>query len=153
MTGTALYNRLGLTSQVPKNVRVASRERVVPSRIGNIETKFVRSYVEVREDLIPALEVLDVVKDMRKIPDAEPEKVLRFLVKTVKNLSDSERSSLIQVALSYPPRVRALLGAILEKVGKEATALQQSLSPLSTYVSDISDKILPEQERWRLRPI
>lgn len=152
VTGTALYNRLGLTTQVPRRIRVASTERVVPSRIGNLDTMFVRSYVEVSEEVVPRLELLDVVKDLRAIPDANPTDIMRFLLNALGEMDERESSSLVRLALSYPPRVRALLGVLLEKVGRDAQRLRKSLNPLSTYVSGISTIMLPEQIEWGLRP-
>lgn len=37
ITGTALYNRMGLTTQVPKDIKVASKAKEIRTRIGNIK--------------------------------------------------------------------------------------------------------------------
>ncbi len=45
ITGTSLYNRMGLTTQVPKNIRVASRGKRILTTIGSIKVKPVKSYL------------------------------------------------------------------------------------------------------------
>jgi hypothetical protein len=51
----------------------------------------------------------------------------------------------------YPPRVRALVGAILESLGKKnqrLDKLKNSLNPLSTFELGIKEKELPTKSNW-----
>ena len=58
---------------------------------------------------------------------------------------------MIKIALEYPPRTRALLGAILENLGENTIKLEESLNPLSEYKIGISKEILPTIEKWNIK--
>ena len=57
ITGTALFNRMGLTTQVPKNIRVASRSKRIVTKVGSIQVKPVKSYVDVNNENYYLMEV------------------------------------------------------------------------------------------------
>jgi hypothetical protein len=49
----------------------------------------------------------------------------------------------------YPPRVRALVGAVLEKNGeKELRKLKNSLNPLTTIKLGLKGTDLPTKSNW-----
>lgn len=52
VTGTSLYNKMGLTTQVPKNIRVASRDKrimITPPHKGTIVASSTRSKIVLEE--------------------------------------------------------------------------------------------------------
>jgi hypothetical protein len=53
---------LGLTTQVPSSIRVASLDKQVKGKVGNVVIKPAKSYVKVTADTIKYLELLDVLK-------------------------------------------------------------------------------------------
>jgi len=59
---------------------------------------------------------------------------------------------LIKYGLKYPPRVRAILGAILENfmTTEEIKPLKESLNPLSQYEYNITETILPNAKNWNI---
>jgi len=150
ITGTALYNRMGLTTQVPQNISIASRDKRVITRIGNIQVRPVKSYVDVTDKNYPLLELLDALKDLKIIPDMDRNRAASNLIGQFGATPD--KRELVKLALRYPPRVRALTGAILEQVGlKEITApLQKSINPLSAYNYGISKDVLPTLTNWNI---
>ena len=150
ITGTSLYNRMGLTAQVPKNLNIASREKRIITRIGNIQVRPVKSYVDVTDDNYPLLELLDAVKDLKIIPDVDRDNAVKTLLQKLNNIPD--KTKLVALALKYPPRVRALTGALLEQLGmKEAVVpLYQSINPLTTYSYGISNAALPARTNWNI---
>jgi hypothetical protein len=99
------------------------------------------------------LELLDALKDFNQIPDLNPESALTLFANKLNLLSNKELNSLITIALKYPPRVRALLGAILEKFNVESniTALINSLNPFSEYQFNIPQTLLPNGISWKLK--
>jgi len=153
ITGVSLYNRLGLTTQIPKIIKIACRDKRIFASVGNIRGKAVKSYVDVTDDNYYLLELLDALKDFNQIPDLNPESALTLFANKLNLLSNKELNSLITIALKYPPRVRALLGAILEKFNVESniTALINSLNPFSEYQFNIPQTLLPNGISWKLK--
>jgi hypothetical protein len=70
----------------------------------------------------------------------------------LKDLSAKEISSLIRLALKYPPSTRALLGALLEQLqhGKTTETLFKSLNPISKYKLTSASKVLSTTEKWNI---
>lgn len=153
ITGISLYNRLRLTTQVPKTIKIACRDKRIFASVGSIKGKAVKSYVDVTNDNYYLLELLDALKDFNQIPDLDPSAGIMLLGNTLKNLTNKERDKMIKYALKYPPRARALLGAILEMFVKEAnvTPLRNSLNPLSEYQYKIPEFALPNAQNWKLK--
>ncbi|MDD4190682.1 MAG: DUF6088 family protein [Mangrovibacterium sp.] len=152
ITGTALYNNMGLTTQVPKTVKIASRSKRIYIDSGSIKAKPVKSYVDVTEENYSLLEILDVLKDFTKIPDMDKKSGIRFLQDKLNGLSEKETNVLVKYALKYPPRVRAFLGAILNEIsGQENSNLKQSLNPLTTYSLNLNENILTTAPNWNIK--
>ena len=152
-TGTALYNRMGLTTQVPKNIRVASRSKRIVTKLGSIQVKPVKSYVDVTNENYYLMELLDVLKDFKTIPDTEKSQVIKFMLQKFKVLSKKEKDNLVNIAIKYPPRVRAFTGALLNEINpaKPVTELKKSINPLTIYEFGIDKKLLPNIEYWNIR--
>lgn len=152
ITGTALYNKLGLTTQVPKNIKVASRDRRIITTVGNIQVKPVKSYVDVTDDNYYIMELLDVLKDFKTIPDTDKSQTIRFVLKKIKALAGKERDQFIKIAIKYPPRVRAFAGALLSEINSKLPLqeLKRSINPLSTFKFSISEKQLSKIKSWNI---
>lgn len=152
VTGVRLYNQLGLTTQIPNVVRLASRDKEIKTKIGNLVIKPAKSYVRVTRKNVPLLQLLDVMKDFKKIPDMDKTKGIAFLKEKIENLSDEEKDKLTNIAKAYPPRVRALLGAILEtlSLNQLSESLKVTMNFLSSYEFGISEKVLPTISNWNI---
>jgi len=85
-----LYNRLGLTTQVPNSVRIASLDRQVKGKVGNTIVKPAKSYVKVTTDNIKYLEILDVIKDLNTIPDLEKTDGIVYLKNVLRGFDATE---------------------------------------------------------------
>lgn len=153
ITGTALFNRMGITTQVPKNIRVASRSKRIFTKVGSIQVKPVKSYVDVTNDNYYLMELLDVLKDFKTIPDKEKDQVTKFLLQKFKVLSTKEKDGIIKIAIKYPPRVRAFTGALLNEIdpAKPVAELKKSINPLTIYQFGINKKLLSNIEYWNIR--
>lgn len=144
VTGTRLYNRLGLTTQIPNSIRVASLDKQVKGKVGNMVVKPAKSYVKVTSDNIKYLEILDVMKDLNTIPDLQKSDGLVYLKKVIYDFDSAQINKLVTYACSYPPKVRALLGALLEAMNTNAIVygtLKKSINPSSSYEYGISSKL------------
>lgn len=155
ITGISLYNRMGLTTQVPRNIKIASRDKRITVSVGNIKGNPVKSYVDVTDKNFSLLEILDALKDFKKIPDLDKNSGVKIISNQLKKLNTKEIKQIIECALSYPPRVRAFLGALLEQInfsiGSELKTLIKSLNPLSEYNYGIDKKILPTITNWNIK--
>ncbi len=153
VTGTYLYNKLGLTTQVPQIIKIASREKEIKVNKANLKIKPAKSYVDVTNNNFQYLEILDAIKDFKKIPDLKMENGIRVLLNILKKLKKENIEKLVKYSLKYPPRARALLGALLEEneMKDYLDKLQESLNPLSEYSLGIKKDILPTVENWKIK--
>ncbi|GAA4363832.1 DUF6088 family protein [Hymenobacter saemangeumensis] len=149
--GTALYNQLGLTTQVPAEVVVAS-PRLRRTRLPRVA--FVVRPAPERASDVPLLQWLEVLRDLRRIPDARPDEVLARVQRFIKGLSPARRRRLVELALRQaPPRARAVLGAVLEQQAdkKGAAQLRATLNLLTTYHLGLSATALPNCAAWNIQ--
>ncbi len=153
ITGTSLYNRMGLTTQVSKSIKIASRDKRITISIGNIKGVPVKSYVDVTDEDFYLLEILDALKDLKKIPDLDISSAIKIISNRLKKLNTKEIKQIIKYVLFYPPRVRAFLGAFLEKINTsiELMQLKKSLNPLSEYNYGINKKLLSTAPNWNIK--
>lgn len=153
ITGLSLYNNLGLTTQVPKNIKIACRDKRIFASVGNLKGKAVKSYVDVTDDNYYLLGLLDAFKDFNLIADLSAESAIKLLGNKLIELTEKKRKEMLQYALKYPPRARALFGAVLELfvIGTDVSSLKESLNPLSEYKFRIPEDVLPNAENWRIK--
>lgn len=150
-TGLSVYNRLGLTTQVPAVVTFAAprRRRYLPRRLRTV----VRPALAQASD-VPLLQWLEVLRDVRRIPDTSPDRVVARVAKELRLLAPPARRRLTELACQQaPPRARALLGALLENLPhpKGAATLRRTLNPLTKYRLGISAQVLPNRAAWHIQ--
>jgi hypothetical protein len=152
ITGVSLYNRMGLTTQVPNTIKVASRVKRVITKIGKTQVKPVKSYVDVTNENYYLLEILDALKDFKIIPDLDKKSAIAIIRNKICKLSENDQSKMIRYALKYRPRATALLGAILELSKKKngLESLRTNLNPLTTYTLGIKKETLPTAAEWNI---
>ena len=153
VTGTRLYNRLGLTTQVPNSVRIASLDKQVKGKVGNTIVKPAKSYVKVTADNIKYLEILDVIKDLNAIPDLEKNDGIVYLKNVLRGFDTTEMKKLVTYGAAYPPKVRALLGALLEALRIDFSTynvLKKSMNPSSSFEYGINSQLLSTVTSWNI---
>jgi len=153
ITGLLLYNKMGLTTQIPKEISIASNKKRIYISKGTIKAKAVKSYVKVTNENYKLLELLDALKDFKKIPDLNKKSAIKIVTIKISSLNDKQIKELIEITLEYPPRVKAFLGALLENIGKNRglKILDDSLNPLSEYELGLTKDILPTIEKWNIK--
>ncbi|MVM32448.1 hypothetical protein GO755_20555 [Spirosoma sp. HMF4905] len=153
ITGDYLYNQLGLTTQVPAVIKIASRNRRIFVNTGAIKATAVKSYIDVTNDNYSLLGFLDAMKDLKQIPDIDISNALVIFKSRIKELKPVQRQLMVDYALAYPPRLRALLGAILTDLNlpKGTDKLRDSLNPLTTFDLGIDDSRLPNAPDWNIQ--
>lgn len=151
-TGTSLYNRIGLTTQMAFRIKIASRGQRISINRGALKADAVKSYAEVTASNYDLLGFLDAIKDIKNIPDCSVSKGIKLISSKIKSLDEKRIVELIKYAQLYPPRVRALVGAILENLKSEIdlSKLKQSLNPLTKFEIGLKESDLPTVKNWSI---
>lgn len=152
ITGYALYNSLSLTTQMAFQIQIATKEKRIKISKPTLNLNSVKSYVEVTDENYKLLGYLDALKDIKKIPDCsvnQATKRMRFILQT---LNIAETKQIISLALNYPARTRALLGAILESINSTVNLeeLKNSLNPLTKVYLSVDEKELKTIKKWNI---
>lgn len=149
ITGESLYNQMNLTTQMAFRIKIASNRRINIDK-GTIKAKSVKSYAEVTEDNYQLLGFLDAIKDIKRIPDCTVANAVKILGNKLKSFHDKKVDELIKYAILYPPRVRALLGAMLENMDAKVDTLnlKESLNPITKFDLDLKETDLPTLKNW-----
>ncbi|MGM0582870.1 MAG: DUF6088 family protein [Bacteroidota bacterium] len=152
-TGLSAYNKLGLTSQVPNSITLATKIQKPPKTVGGIKIQYTRKDFDISRYDSYILQMLDALKDCKNIPDNTPDDVIRGIRSRIKELSMQKVKQLTKASYNYPPFVRAILGAIieLEFSGKESADLKKSLNPLTQYAIPVKLLTLPNKAKWGIK--
>jgi Family of unknown function (DUF6088) len=133
--GIAAANLLGFTTQTARRGEIATSAPSLPRKLFGAETvihtRRPQAWARLAEE---EAALLDFLRRGGRTSDLSPEETIRRAVKLLSRKGCFE--SLLKVAASEPPRVRAMLGAIGEKLGKKKAALQRlkdSLNPFSRF--------------------
>jgi hypothetical protein len=133
--GLAAANLLGFTTQLAKRGEIATSGLSLPRKLVGSETVIHTRRPEAWASLSNEdAALLDFLRRGGRTSELSPEETTR---RTLRLLGQPGRyEHLIKVAQSEPPRVRALLGAIGEQLGKsipEIRQLRKSLNPYSRF--------------------
>lgn len=152
ISGTAAFNRLGITTQIPAVIEIATPDKNYSTKIGRLRVQYVRSYVRDIPKDVELLMILDALKDAKRIPDASPDEVVEAIKRHIKEMEPGRVENLVAFAKQYPPRVRAVLGAILEYTPHRTKSpeLRATLNQFSKYTVGVR-KALQNLESWNLR--
>lgn len=148
ITGLPIFAQMGLTTQISSKILIGSKSYRRPLLRGGYEISFTQQNNEITEDNIPMLRFLDAVRFIKKIPACSPDNAIRIFLDKLDSFDKSEIKSLIHLSSTYSASTRALLGAMLERKGYDATLLKMSLNPMTKYKIGISADILPNKSNW-----
>lgn len=151
ISGAEAFNRLGITTQISAEVVIATPGKAYTTRIGNLSVKYVRASVSETPRDVELVMLLDALKQVKKVQDASPDRVVTVVKQRVGGMSRAQVETLTTLVAEYPPRVRAILGAILETSGRkrQSLRLKASLNPLSKYKVGIKNA-LSNLKEWNL---
>jgi len=153
LTGLSIYNTLGLTTQVGSTIQIGRNEVRSSFKRGRYTISFVKQKNSITKENIPLLQLLDGLRFIKNIPDSSVQNSCRILQNSISALSEQEQGTLVRLSVKYQPATRALLGAMLCELGKEAMAekLKKSLNPLTSYIiPGISEELL-SASRWGIK--
>lgn len=153
MTGYALWQKMGLTTQISNIIEIGTNKRHNPLKRGHYTVRFIMQPNRITKDNIPLLQILDAVKSIKQIPDTTVEASVLRIKDIVSGLDERKIQNLATLSLQYPPRVRSLIGALLDGMGQQhlTGAILKSQNPSTRYkLGDISERILPYKQKWNI---
>lgn len=152
ITGYSVFNRLGLTTQVPNVIQIGTNVRKNKKQRGVFTIRFVLQSNPITKENIPLLQLLDAIRFIKEIPDTTVSLSCKRLIAIIQELDKKETDKLLMLAEKYPPMARALLGAIIENIygTNKALSLWNTLNPLTSYRIGIDEQVLPEIRKWRI---
>ena len=150
--GIAAANVLGFTTQNPARVEVATDGLSLPRMIVRKETVIHTRRPESWRSLSESdAALLDFLRNRGESSELSAEETVGKLLDYFREPGRFER--LLKVALSEPPRVRAMLGAIGQQLGQprsRLSSLRKSLNPLSRF--DFGRLAVVEHAReWQMK--
>lgn len=153
LTGYSVFNDLGLTTQVPSSLRIATRKEKKTITRGIYRISFIKQENTITKENIPLFQLLDCLRFFKEIPDTMPDDACKRLLILLKNLTLMQITTVKKLVLKYNPATIALLGAMLETINadEDTKPLFNALNPMTTYKMGISAKILPTQRKWYIR--
>jgi Family of unknown function (DUF6088) len=154
ITGMGLYNQLNLTTQMAFRNKIATNRNRKKIEISWLKTNSVKAYANVTEENFQLLGILDAIKDINLILDTPASKAVKMLMDKIKIFTKKDIENLLKYALQYPPRARALLGAMVENMfGDEYNliALKKSLNPSTSFKLSIKNTDLPTIKNWNIK--
>ena len=148
--GVSAANLLGFTTQNPGRAEVATNRSSLSRLIVGKKTVVHTRRPEAWRGLSPEdAAFLDFLRNRGAASDLPPAQTVSRLIAMAREQGRLDR--LLRVADSEPPRVRAMLGAIAEQIGKSPGTLQRlrhSLNPLSRFEFGIL-AALPHAGAWQ----
>jgi len=152
VTGTAQYNRLGLTTQVSDVIVIARNTRLPEKDVNGYKVRFVTRTIKFTGKDVPLLQLLNAIRDIKYIPDTSVDKSVSVLVSKLRSLKTEELKRLVKLANQYNPATKALVGALTEYcfIGIDVTELSKSLNPLTKYKIGIAVSMLPTIPKWSI---
>lgn len=152
ITGFGVYNQLGFTTQVSNTIQIGKNEIRPGLKRGMYSISFIKQKNTITKENIPLLQLLDVIRFIKKIPDTTIATSCQRLNALFTDLNSQKQQTLVRLSMKYPPATRALLGALFENIQAdvELSELQKSLNPITVYKLSIAQSILPTALNWNI---
>lgn len=153
LTGYSIYNQLGLTSQISNTIQIGKNETRPEFKRDRYTISFIKQKNNITKDNIPLLQILDAIRFIKKIPDTNTASSCKRFLAILNDLSDSDKTAIVRLAMKYPPITRSLLGALLGETGesKLTDSLQKSLNPITVFKLPGVSKVLHTSEKWNIK--
>jgi len=150
ITGGLLYNKLGLTTQIPNVIEVAVNKRKPSKIINGNKVKYIQTTAPIKKENIKLLQLLDTIKNIKKIPDSDINESYKILKSSIINLSEMEKRKLLKLVMNYSPMTRALTGALLEESSDlNLNTLENTLNKFTKF--DIKINSIKNKKRWNIK--
>ena len=151
LTGYSIYNQLGLTTQVSNTIQIGKNEIRPSFKRDRYTIDFIKQKNNITKDNIPLLQILDAIRNIKKIPDTTiTNSCIRFIA-ILRQLKEKDLLLIMRLANKYPPATRALLGAMLDELKSTKTeTLFNTLNPITKYKLAGAFSVLSTAEKWNI---
>ena len=95
LTGYSIYNQLGLTTQVSNTIQIGKNQVRPKFKRERYTISFIKQKNSITKENIPLLQVLDAIRYIKKIPDANIEASCKRFLAIIKNFTDKEINTLL----------------------------------------------------------
>lgn len=149
ITGVNLFNRYGLTTQLSNSIEIATNTRKNPREFDGIKIKFIQNKALITEENIKYLEILDILKNLKNIPDSNIEESYMLMKSKILSLAYEEILTLLELAEKYyTVVVLALLGSMIEEKNiLKVEELKKKLNKTTTFKLNLN---LRNGKEWRI---
>ena len=149
ITGINLFNRYGLTTQLSNSIEIATNTRKNPREFDGIKIKFIQNKALITEENIKYLEILDILKNLKNIPDSNIEESYMLMKSKILSLAYEEILTLLELAeKNYTVVVLALLGSMIEEKNiLKVEELKKKLNKTTTFKLNLN---LKNGKEWRI---
>ncbi len=149
ITGVNLFNRYGLTTQLSNSIEIATNTRKNPREFDGIKIKFIQNKALITEENIKYLEILDILKNLKNIPDSNIEESYMLMKNKILSLAYEEILTLLELAEKYyTVVVLALLGSMIEEKNiLKVEELKKKLNKTTTFKLNLN---LKNGKEWRI---
>lgn len=149
ITGVNLFNRYGLTTQLSNNIEIATNIRKNPREFEGIKIKFIQNKAPITKENIKYLEILDILKNLKKIPDSNIEENYLMMKEIILNLAYEEIIFLLELAEKYyTVVVLALLGSMIEEKNiLKIEEIKKKINKTTTFKLNLN---LKNGKDWRI---
>jgi hypothetical protein len=134
-SGVAAANLLGFTTQTARQSEISTSANSLPRKLVGSDTVIHTRRPEAWAGLSESdAALLDFLRRAGRTSELSPEETTRRTIRLFSEKGRFER--LLKIAPSEPPRVRAIIGAIGERLGKNRAGLRRlrdSLNPFSRF--------------------
>lgn len=144
LTGVSIFGQLGLTTQISNIIEIGVKGKKNNTSRGMYTIRFVQQANQITRSNIPLLQLLDSIKNIKRISDTTPDNSYNRISAIIKSLDEKSLDLMIKLAMKYNPMTRAIAGAIIEELyGEEkATILRDTLNPITIYKVGLTKKVL-----------
>jgi len=150
--GLSAANLLGFTTQNPKRREIATAARSLPRKLLGPDT-IIHTRRPIAWNQLSETEaaLLDFLRNRGETSELSTEETTGMLLELLSKKSRFE--NLLKAASTEPPRVRAMLGAIGEQLGKKPKklqALKKGINPLSRFDFGLLSS-LEHVDKWQAK--
>ena len=150
--GLSAANLLGFTTQNPRRREIATAARSLPRKLlGPNTIVYTRRPAAWNQLSESEAALLDFLRDRGESSEFSSEETTRMLLELLSRKGRFE--NLLKAASTEPPRVRAMLGAIGEQLGKKPKklqALKEGMNPLSRFDFGLLSP-LEHADKWQAK--
>lgn len=150
--GLSASNLLGFTTQNPKRREIATAARSLPRKLLGPDTiVYTRRPIAWNQLSETEAALLDFLRNRGETSEFDAEETTTMLLELLSKKGRFE--NLLKAAATEPPRVRAMLGALGEQLGKnlkKLQALREDMNPLSRFDFGLLSS-LKHADQWQAK--